>query len=181
MKRLALISAILALALFAAKASEKTRVSRNLMATMERNLDDRCKHLWNDNPFVLLDGDARSVYLEGYGAVFTVSVNLVTSPTLTFRPEMTKTEMADHRRKKMERLPQLKAEMRKALTDFAASLDPVPADEQIVIAVLLTKYPWEDVSGLPTEIVLQGQKKKLLEAKSAGGAGLDAAIHVTEN
>ncbi len=180
MKKIALISTLLAAAFFTASATEKPRVTRSVMAAMEDNLNIRCKNLWSDNPFVLLEGDARSVYLDGYGAVFSAAVNLVTSPTLMFRPGMTKQEIADHRRKKLERLPQLKTEMKKALADFAASLDPVPADEQIVIAIMLTKYPWEDVSGLPSEVVLQGQKKKLLEAKAAGGDKLDAAIRVQE-
>src|SRR6185369_12829853 len=97
---------------------------------------------------------------------FSAAVNLVTAPTLTFRPAMTKPEILEHRRKKLERLPQLKSEMKKALADFASSLDPVPGDEQIVIAIMLTKYPWEDTNGVPSEVVLQGQKKKLIEAKA---------------
>jgi hypothetical protein len=181
MKKIVFFTLILAGAFFSATATEKPRVSRTLMALMEKSMDDRCQNLWSDNPFVLVDGNARSVYLEGYGVIFTAAVNLVTSPTLTFRPAITKTEIQDHRRKKIERLPQLKAEMKKALADFAASLDPVPADEQIVIAVLLTRYPWEDLTGIPSELTFQGQKKKLLEAKAAGGAGLDTVIHVTEN
>ncbi len=181
MKRLALIAPLfLAAVVFHAAATEKPRVSRAVMASMEENLNDRCKKMWSDNPFVLLEGDARSVYLEGYGAVFSTAVNLVTAPTLNFRPQMTKPEIAEHRRKKLERLPQLKTEMKKALGDFAASLDPLPGDEQVVIAIMLTKYPWEDVTGFPSEIVLQGQKKKLLEAKSGGVEKLDSVIRVTE-
>jgi hypothetical protein len=97
------------------------------------------------------------------------------------RPEMSKDEREHFRLKKIQRLPQLRSAMRAALADSAASLDTVPNDEQIVIAVLLSRYGWEDVTGLPSQIMVQGQKKKLIDAKSAGGAGLDAAIHVTEN
>lgn len=180
MKRIALIGLVLAAAFFTASANEKPKVSRSVMAAMENNLNDRCRNLWNDNPFVLVAGDARSVYLDGYGAVFSAAVNLVTSPTLTFRPAMTKPEIEQHRRKKLERLPQLEAEMKKALADFAASLDPVPGDEQIVIAVMLWQYPWEDLNGVPAEVVIQGQKKKLLEAKGGGPEKLDAAVRVTQ-
>jgi hypothetical protein len=70
--------------------------------------------------------------------------------------------------------------MKKALVDMAASLDPVPGDEQIVLAIMLTKYPWEDLSGVPSELVMQGQKKKLLEVRGAGPDKIDAAIRVIE-
>jgi hypothetical protein len=177
MKPLASFALVLVLAL-AATANEKPRVSRTMIASMEKSLDGRLTRLWTDNPFVLL-GATRGVYLEGYGAVFTAEVNLVTPPTLIMRPELSKEEKEHHRQKKIERLPQLRAALRTALADSAASLDTVPGDEQIVIAVFLSRYPWEDVAGLPNQITLQGQKKKLTEAK-ASGAGLDAAIRVTE-
>lgn len=126
-------------------------------------------------------GATRGIYLDGYGAVFTAEVNLVTGPTMMpMRAEVTKEEKDRHRQKKIERLPQLKRMLRQALVESAASLDTVPPDEQIVIAVFLTRYSWEDVSGLPVQLILQAPKKKLLEAQHSGGANLDAAIHVTE-
>jgi len=151
-----------------------------MLYAMEKSLDNRFTRLWDDNPFVL-PGPTRGIYLEGHGAVFSAEVNLVTAPTLIMRPEMSKDEREHFRLKKIQRLPQLRSAMRAALADSAASLDTVPNDEQIVIAVLLSRYGWEDVTGLPSQIMVQGQKKKLIDAKSAGGAGLDAAIHVTEN
>ncbi len=66
-----------------------------------------------------------------------------------------------------------------ALADTAASLDPVAANEQVVISVSLTRYQWEDTTGLPAQITMQGEKKKLMDAQRAG-TGLDAAVRVTE-
>jgi len=178
MKRL-FISLLLLVAAFCATASDKPRVSRSMLGAMERSLDTRVTKLWDDNPFVLL-GATRGIYLEGYGAVFTAEVNLATGPTMIMRADVTKEEKDHHRQKKIERLPQLKRMLRQALVDSAASLDTVPPEEQIVIAVFLTRYTWEDATGLPVQLILQAPKKKLLDAQHSAGANLEAAIHVTE-
>jgi hypothetical protein len=179
MKRLSAIFLLLVVAI-CATASDKPRVSRGMLAAMEKSLDTRVKRMWDDNPFALL-GDTRGIYLEGVGAIFTTEVNLVTGPSVMMRSELTKDEKDRHRQKRIERLPQLRRALRQALVDSAASLDTVPADEQVVIAVFLYHYPWEDVTGMPVQLTLQAAKKKLLEAQRAGGgAALDAVIHVTE-
>jgi hypothetical protein len=79
-------------------------------------------------------GPTRGVYLEGYGAVFTAEVNLVAGPQIgILTPSMTKQDYAQHRQKKLARIPELKKAMAKALADTAASpeMAAVPPDEQI--------------------------------------------------
>src|SRR5579883_1849655 len=89
----------------AAVANDAPRVSRATLAAMEKSLDNRFAHLWDDNPFVVL-GPTRGVYLEGYGAVFTTEVNLVAGPILgLLTPTVTKDDIARHRKKKLERIP----------------------------------------------------------------------------
>jgi hypothetical protein len=170
---------VLAVALCAA-AGDPPRVGRAAIAAIEKSLDERVTRLWDDNPFLLL-GPTRGVYLEGYGAVFTTEVNLVASPTGLMQPVLTKEGLARYHQKKAERVPQLEKALRQALAASAASLDPVPAQEQIVIVAFLSHYPWEDPAGLPVQLTVQAQKKKLLDAQRSGGAVLDAAIRVTEN
>jgi hypothetical protein len=161
-------------------ASDQPRVSRAMLVTGERSLDDRFTRLWDDNPFVLL-GPTRGIYLEGYGAVLTTEINLVTAPPYAMvRPVPGKDEIAKHRSKKMERLPELKRAMRQALVDTAASLDTIPDQEQIVVVMFLSRYPWEDTSGLPVQVMMRAQKGKLLEAQRSGGASLDSAIQVEQ-
>lgn len=183
MKRLFLPCLLLAVTFsagaFSAHAADLPRVSRTTIAAMEKSLDNRVERLWDDNPFVLL-GPTRGVYLDGYGAVFTAEINLATGPTMMMQFQLSKDEIERHRQRKIKRLPELMAAMRQAMVASAASLDPVPQDEQIVIVAFLSRYPWEDVSGLPVQITMQAQKKKLLDAQRAGGAGLEAAIRVTE-
>jgi len=178
MKPFALLLLLLPVA-FSATTGTAPRVARSTLVTAEKNLDDRFKRLWDDNPFVLI-GPTRGVYLDGYGAVMTAEVNLFTGPTMMMHPAFTKEELAHYHQKRIERLPQLKQMLRQALLATAASLDPVPPDEQIVIVIFLSHYGWEDMTGMPVQLTMQAPKRKLLEAQRASGANLDSAIQVTE-
>ena len=68
-----------------------------------------------------------------------------------------------------------------AVADAAASLDPVPADDQVTLVVYLPAHEWEDVSGMPGQITFRGKKKALIDAKRAGVAALAQAVTITEN
>jgi hypothetical protein len=46
---------------------------------------------------------------------------------------------------------------------------------------MLSKYPWENFKGLPHQIMMQAQKKKLLDALRSRVGTLDEAIRVQEN
>ena len=156
------------------------RVSGNVLKAVEGSLDDRLKSLWPDNPFTVIR-PTRGLYLEGYGAVFTVDVSPVLSTTSMMHPTVTKEEVAQAHKVRIERIGQLKLAMRMALADAAASLDPVPADDQVTLVVFLANHQWEDLSGVPARLTFQGKKKALLEAKRAGAAALNQAVQITEN
>jgi len=163
-------------------ASDAPRVPRTTLAAAEKNLDNRFAGLWNDNPFIML-GPTRGVYLEGYGAVFTAEVNLVAGPQISIIMQApTKQSIAEHRQKKIARIPDLKKAMEKALADTAASpaMAAVPPDEQIVLVAFLSHFPWEDLAGVPSQIMMQGSKKKLMEAQPKGGAALEASIQAVQ-
>ena len=164
-------------------AADSPRVSRAALGSAETSLDDRIKALWPDNPLALV-GTTRGIYLEGYGAVFTAEVNPISAPLALFHgTAYSKAEKDQYHKRRKERLPQLVSLMKQTLVASAASLDPVPADEQIIIAVVLDHNMWEDVSGMPASVMVQGTKRKLLEAQRAGSGGaamLDQAIRVTE-
>jgi hypothetical protein len=179
MKKVFALSFLLLTAAIWTHAADSPRVARATLVAVEKNLDDRIARLWDDNPLAVL-GSTRGLYLDGYGAVFTAEVNMVIGGTSLMHPVLNKEDKDRHRKKKFERLPQLKTAMKQALVAEAASLDPVPLDEQIVIAVYLSRYPWEDAAGLPSQIIMQAQRRKLLEVQRAGGAGMDQVITVKE-
>ena len=87
---------------------------------------------------ICCSGTTRGVYLEGYGAVFTAEVNLVMNRLSLMNPP------ADERRNRegaaKEARPDSAAEegAAEALVATAASLDPVPAEEQIAIVAFLS-------------------------------------------
>src|SRR5579871_4849935 len=94
-------------------AGDAPRVSRSVLIETEKTLDSRLVRSAADNPFLLL-GPTRGIYLDGYGAVFTAEVNLVSVPAAMqmFRPTFTPQEIGAHRQKKLERIPELKRSMR---------------------------------------------------------------------
>jgi hypothetical protein len=177
------ISAVIPFALLVAAglpaADAPARVGRSVLVTVEKSLDDRFTRLWDDNPLALL-GSTRGVYLDGYGAVFTAEVNPVVGGVTLMHPNWTKDDKDRHRKKKLDRIPRLRAEMKQALMAAAATLDPMPADQQVVLSVFLSRYPWEDPAGIPAQVTMQATKRKLLDAQQANGAGLDQAISVKE-
>jgi hypothetical protein len=91
---------------------------------------------------------------------------------------MTKQNVADNHKKMAERLPRLKTAMADMLASTASSLDTVPAGEKVVLGVTLTQYPWQDRTGIPSQVVMTGEKGKLIDAKRAGA--LEHAVTVEE-
>jgi len=160
-----------------AAAGEAPRVDRTQMEKVEKSLDATLLRFTPDNSHTLI-GLTRGVYLEGVGAVLTAEVILVNAPVNIMHPLPTKDEIVQMRKKKIERVPLLKKVLKDALVAAAATLETIPPDEQVVIAVVLPRFTFEDAAGLPVQVTVQASKKKLLESK---GAALDALIRVTEN
>jgi hypothetical protein len=161
-----------------AASTEKLHVKRAALTAMEVSFDQRLERL-SDDPYLLV-GLTRGIYLEGYGAVFTSEVSLANGLAPNpFRPPITKEDIVKIRAKKLERLPALRQCMRDMLLAAAASLDEVPAGEQIVIGVSLLYRPEEDRSGLPGQILMQGVKGKLVDAK-LGRISLDQAVQTKD-
>lgn len=159
--------------------AQKPGVSRNELMAMEKSFDDKLKHFNIDSPMEIL-GLTRGVYLEGYGAVFTAEVNVVQTPGLSpFRPaEFSKEEIARVRQAKMQRMPAVRQMMRDFLVASSQSLDRVPPEEQVGVALFLLSKPWEDRTGMPQQILMQATRKALLDVamNRAARSTLDTAI-----
>jgi len=173
------ISALLLAAVFAISAADAPRVNRVLINSVERNLDERIKHMWNDNPLALV-GPSRGVYLPGYGIVLTAEMNLATANISLMNPTLSETEKIALHKKKAERVPQLKTAMKEALVAAAASLDPVPATDKVTIALILPRYSWEDPAGVPLQVVVEGTRSQLVAAQKGGAAAIDQAVKISE-
>jgi hypothetical protein len=149
------------------------RVARAVIATVEKSCDGRFARSYDS--FDLL-GTTRGVYLEGYGAVFSTELNLIVSPNVSpFRQSFSKIEITRIHDRKVQRLPVLRQQMREMLIASAASLENLPPSEQVVLAITLFHYSWEDYSGLPSQVVMQAERQKLLS-----NATRESAIRTVE-
>ena len=138
--------------------AEKPLLSFAVMSDLEAQLDSKIYAAAGNDPMLLL-GQARALYLLGYGAVVTQEVSLVNTPTVSpFRGPITPKEVVQVHQKKIERLPLIKQVMRDMWTATASALNMVPNNEQIVIAVRMLYKPWEDTKGLPGQLVLRGSR-----------------------
>jgi hypothetical protein len=174
--RLAALVALLALAGMQASDPAKPKVPRGSLVPLESSFDVRITKPGQEDPFDLL-GNTRGVYLDGYGLVFTTELNLIVTPMTPFRPQITREEIQKIRLRKLAKLQVLKKAMREMMVSSAAAVDGLPANEQVVVAVTLFYYSWEDRTGLPSQILMQAPKSALV-----GGPGQspDAALQVKE-
>ena len=171
--RTAVLVTLLLCLLPAGSMADKSKVSRMMIEAMEKSVDGRLQKLFPADPAEVL-GLTQGAYITGYGTVFMAEVNLAPAAGITpFHPTVTPDEIKRTHDKKLQRIAGLRSAMRDILADSAASLDPVPNDEQITLGVSLFYWNWEKRDGLPAQIVMHAPKKLLLQAK-AGTADKNA-------
>jgi hypothetical protein len=142
-------------------------LDRNALVNAERACNKRLETMFDD-PYLVL-GLSRGVYLENYGVVLTAEMTLMNSaPISPFRPQVSDAEKATLRKKKLERLPVLRQAMKEMLVSTAKSLEKLPVNEQVVLAITLLNRGFEDTAGLPAQIVMQGERRALLSGQLAG-------------
>lgn len=150
------------------------RVSRKALAGVENAMNNKFREVTAD-PYDLL-GPARGTYLDGYGAVFTIELQLVYVPPLTpFRGPFTPREVAAVHERKVKKLPQMKEAMRGLMAGACNTLDAMPGNEKISMEAILWRYTWEDSHGIPERVLMTAEKSKLLEA-AANHTDLAAVI-----
>lgn len=160
----------------------ESRAVRAALKNAERTIDERVQVMTARAPFVLL-GTTRGAYLPGYGAVFSLEVNLVPVAGISpFRPAYSPQEIQNLNRQKREKLGALRAGLRPLLLEQAAGLAQIPPNEKVALIVSLFNFHWEDTTGLPSQIVLQATRQALinLQARRAAPAELEQGIELRE-
>jgi hypothetical protein len=139
------------------------RIAQRTLNEVEKRFDERLATLFDATDHLDLLGNMRGVYLSGYGAVFTAEVSLVVAPALTpFRQKITK-ELADSvRQRKIQRLPMLKIAMKQMLQEMASTFSQAPLDQQMVLVIRFYYEPWEDLSGMPSQVLVHADRKAAL-------------------
>lgn len=157
----------------APQVSPQAAALRQQVVEVERSIDRRFRDLRDAQPMTLL-GAARGVYLDGYGAVFTVEVNLYPSAALSpFRQSYSEEEKRQLNVNKRQRLESLEQRAREILVDESAKLIGLPAGEKVALAVSLFHFAWEDLTGLPRQLVMAAARDVLAEARSGALAAAD--------
>jgi len=173
---------LLLIALPFSSLADKPLVSRPAIQSVEKNFEARIGKLWPEDP-VAFWVYPQGMYINGFGAVFSAQVNLAQGTAITpFHPSVTKEEIDRIHHKKVERMREFRQAMEDILVSSAASLDTVPADEQIALGVSFFYWNWEDTTGLPQQLVMRAPKRVLVMAKSGqtDRAKLSAALSVQE-
>jgi hypothetical protein len=164
---IALLTAFVWSLFFATGASaDRSKVSRTTVAAMEESLDKRLAGLFPEDPVIMV-GVTKGTYIAGFGTVFMGELNLVPAAGITpFHQTVSKEEIARTRQKEIDRVPKLRQVMQELLLSSAASLDAVPAEEQIALSITLFHFHWENIAGVPSQIVMHAPKKTLVAVHS---------------
>jgi len=137
-----------------------------MIEAMEKSIEGKLRNLFAPEPAEVL-GVTQGAYIDGYGAVFMSEINLAVAPGITpFHPIVKPEEIKRTHDRKVQRIAALRNSMRDILVDTAASLDSVPADEQVAVGFSLFYWNWENREGLPAQIVMHAPKRLLQQAKA---------------
>lgn len=181
MIRLVFALALAAVLAPAASSQQTPRVTRAVLAAVEKRIDGTIPALDVSDPYDLL-GTARGIYLPGYGAIFTSELNLVFTTISPFVPALTQADIEKLHSKKLGRVVSLKRYMKDMMVTAAVALEAVPPNEQIVIGLSLFYRKFEIKDGLPSQVIMQVPRQALLDYKAGriDSAALDALIHTQE-
>lgn len=161
------------------QAADAPRIPLAKVVNTEKLISTQLSAMYPEEPWFLI-GPTRGVYLAGFGVVFSAEINLATGPTLSpFKQTITKEEIAHHRERKEARLPVLRNRLYEIVGQMASYLETLPPNEEFVLAVTLLRYPWEDASGMPSQIILRAPRAKVLEALRLN-AHLDSVVKSQE-
>jgi len=134
--------------------AETAPVSLQVLRGLERGMDTRIATTGGKIPCNVLSS-SRGIYVSGLGAVFSAEVELAPTPgSVGVFANISPQQKARYRQDKLANVPLLEQTLR----DMALSLAASPAlrladNEQVVVAARLVYRSWEDLTGMPGQIV----------------------------
>jgi hypothetical protein len=147
----------LAILLSLVKTAGTVPMPLQIIGSLEKEMDGRIAATGGADPCNVL-GPSRGLYVSGLGAVFTAEVELAATPGAfgLFQTAIGAEQKAKVHKEKLAHVTLLQQTLRDMALSLAASPVLKLADsEQVVVAVRLVYRPWEDVSGLPGEMVVR--------------------------
>lgn len=141
--------------------------TRRELAAAERSINQHFQPDLAEQAPVTMMGTTRGAYLEGFGAVFTMELNLWPTPNVSpFRRSYSDEQKKQLNERKRSRLPALEERIAAILIEQGPALESVPAKEQIALVITLFHFRWENLDGLPSQLVIQGERGEALAAAS---------------
>lgn len=162
-------------------ASTESRVSRPSIVAVEKSINETFASYPGD-PYDLI-GNARGTYLEGYGTLFTVELDLINTGPLNpnpFKQKITAQEVASTRDRKLKKLAVLRENMRSLMVNASATLEGLPPNERIAMEAILLYNSWEESKGMPRRLFMSADKQKLLDARTAHAGQPELASIIEE-
>lgn len=138
------------------------------LATGERSIDDRFNDIsamTGSKPIPLM-GVTRGGYLKGFGAVFMFQVSLVPVSNLGPFRRLTEEDKTKLNLSKRQRVEDLEIRARTVLVEEGARLTRVPVNEKVALIISLFHYSWEDVTALPSQLVMQARRQVLIDRQA---------------
>ncbi len=135
-------------------------VPRKTLGEVERMLDTRLMAIGIPNDPIDTLGLTRGIYITGFGAVFSSELSVIITPgTNPFGPQPGPALAKVAHERKVARMPALRAAMLEMMKIAGRTLNQMPETQQIVLSIRLPYLVWEDISGLPGEIVMRADRK----------------------
>jgi hypothetical protein len=138
-------------------AVDKSTVPLQAIGVLEKEMNTRISATGGADPCTVL-GQTRGLYVSGLGAVFTAEVELSVTPggIGLFQGAASPEQKAKIHKTKLAHVPLLQQTMRDMALLLAASpLLKLSDSDQVVVAVRLVYRPWEDITGLPGQLVVR--------------------------
>jgi hypothetical protein len=138
---------------------ERSNAPRQALMELEGRLDKKITTVGGGDPVYLI-GQARALYVPGYGVVITQEITPVATPAPNpFRVNPTAQQIQQIHQRKLDRVPLIRQTAREMWIEAARSLPTLPDNEHILVAVRFLYQTWENMKGLPAQIVVQGERK----------------------
>jgi len=182
MRRIHILAAALwTIALCAGAAyGDRPHVTKAMLTAFEKQFVGSVLSATKDSAVTFVD-PPRAYYVDNFGIMMASEISLVPGYGPTMFGPLNPEQIQLHHHKVTERLPVLREQMKLALFEGATRFDALDDNDRLAVAVTVYHFAWENTTGIPSQIVMQGTRKALLEARpKTQEQGRDQAFEMKE-
>jgi hypothetical protein len=159
---------------------DRLRPTKAMLTAFEKQFVGNVLAATKDSTVTFVD-PPRAYYLDNFGIMMACEVSPVPGYGPTMFGPLNPEQIQLHHHKVEERLPILREQMKLALFDGATRFEALDDNDRLAVAVTVYHFAWENTTGIPSQIVIQGTRKALLEARAkTKEQGRDQAFQMKE-